>query len=117
MLLSKLTSSAQRNTTIPCQSPFCQELIFTYPRFYICSVSIRGIITLCIYHLWLVQSRDSAVGIATGYGLDDRGVGVRVQEGQEFSLLHVVQTGSGVHPTSYPMGNVGSFLGGRAAGA
>jgi hypothetical protein len=24
--------------------------------------------------------------------------------GQEFSLLHVVQTGSGVHPTSYPMG-------------
>jgi hypothetical protein len=22
----------------------------------------------------------------------------------EFSLLHVVQTGSGVHPTSYPMG-------------
>jgi hypothetical protein len=25
--------------------------------------------------------------------------------GQEFSLLRVVQTGSGVHPTSYPMGN------------
>jgi hypothetical protein len=27
------------------------------------------------------RSRDSAVGIATGYGLDDRGVGVRVPEG------------------------------------
>jgi hypothetical protein len=26
-------------------------------------------------------SRDSAVGIATGYGLDDRGVGVRVPVG------------------------------------
>jgi hypothetical protein len=26
-------------------------------------------------------SRDSAVGIATGYGLDDRGVGVRVPLG------------------------------------
>jgi hypothetical protein len=26
------------------------------------------------------------------------------RKGQEFSLLHVVQTGSGVHPTSYPMG-------------
>jgi hypothetical protein len=36
--------------------------------------------------------------------------------GQEFSLLHVVQTGSGVHPTSYPMGTWGSFPGGKAAG-
>jgi hypothetical protein len=36
--------------------------------------------------------RDSAVYIATGYGLDDRGVGV------------LVPAGSGVHPTSYPMG-------------
>jgi hypothetical protein len=33
------------------------------------------------------------------------------------SLLQVVQTGSGVHPTSYPMGTGGSFLGGKAAGA
>jgi hypothetical protein len=32
--------------------------------------------------------------------------------GQEFSLLHDVQTGSGVHPTSYRMGT-----GGKAAGA
>jgi hypothetical protein len=27
------------------------------------------------------KRRDSAVGIATGYGLDDQGVGVRVQVG------------------------------------
>jgi hypothetical protein len=27
------------------------------------------------------RSRDSAVGLATGYGLDDRGVGVRVPVG------------------------------------
>jgi hypothetical protein len=26
----------------------------------------------------MVRSRDSSVGIATGYGMDDRGVGVRV---------------------------------------
>jgi hypothetical protein len=32
--------------------------------------------------------------------------------GQEFSLLHVVQTGSGAHSASYPMGT-----GGKAAGA
>jgi hypothetical protein len=29
----------------------------------------------------IIRSRDSAVGIATGYGLDDREVGVRVPVG------------------------------------
>jgi hypothetical protein len=57
-------------------------------------------------------SRDSSVGIATGYGLDDQGgAGVRVPVGEKFSLLHIVQTGSGVHPTSYKMGTVGTFPG------
>jgi hypothetical protein len=37
--------------------------------------------------------------------------------GQEFSLLHVVQTGSGANPVSYPMGAGGSFRGGKAAWA
>jgi hypothetical protein len=32
------------------------------------------------------------------------------RQGKEFSLLHVVQTGSGAHPASYKMGNGGSFL-------
>jgi hypothetical protein len=36
--------------------------------------------------------------------------------GQEFSLLHVVQTGSGVHPSSYPIGTGGSFSGSKATG-
>jgi hypothetical protein len=36
-------------------------------------------------------------------------------KGQEFSLLHSVQTGSRVHPTSYPIGAGGSFPGGKAA--
>jgi hypothetical protein len=48
-----------------------------------------------------VVSRDSVVGIVTGYGLEDRGVGVRVPVGQEFSLLHVLQTDSVAHPASY----------------
>jgi hypothetical protein len=34
-----------------------------------------------------------------------------------FSLNHRVQTGSGAHPTSYPMGTRGSSPGGKAAGA
>jgi hypothetical protein len=44
-----------------------------------------------------VRSRDSAVGIATGYGLD-RGDGVRAPVGSRFSLFHVEQIGSGIHP-------------------
>jgi hypothetical protein len=35
--------------------------------------------------------------------------------GQEFSLLHVIQIGSGAHPASYPMGIGSSFPGGKAA--
>jgi hypothetical protein len=62
-------------------------------------------------------SRDRVVGIATGYGLEDQEVGVRVLMGQEFSFLHVVQTGSGAHPASYPMGNAGSYIGDKTAGA
>jgi hypothetical protein len=29
--------------------------------------------------------------------------------GQQLSLLHIVQTGSGAHPAFYPMGTTGSF--------
>jgi hypothetical protein len=31
-----------------------------------------------------------------------------------FSPLHCIQTSSGAHPASYPMGTRGSFLGGKA---
>jgi hypothetical protein len=55
------------------------------------------------------RSRNSVVGIATGCGLD----GVRVPVGSRI-LDH---TGSGVHSTSYPMGTVDHFPGGKAAGA
>jgi hypothetical protein len=54
------------------------------------------------------MSRDSAVGIATGYG-QDGGVGIPVPVGQEFSLLHVIQTGSGAHTASYPVDAGDSF--------
>jgi hypothetical protein len=64
------------------------------------------------------KSRDSSLGTALGYGLDDRGSRVRlsVRTGN-FSLHHRVQNGSGAHPASYPMGTEGSFPGGKAAGA
>jgi hypothetical protein len=66
----------------------------------------------------LRYSRDGSVGIALGYGLDDRGSRVRFPAGaRNFSLHHRVQSGSGAHPASYPMGTRGSFPWGKAAGA
>jgi hypothetical protein len=61
-------------------------------------------------------SRDSVVGIATGYWLDNRG-GQSSSPGRVKNFLHVVQTGSGANPASYPMGTGGSFPRGKAAGA
>jgi hypothetical protein len=60
----------------------------------------------------MLQVGRSRIGIATGYGLDDQGVGVRVALG---ARIFVVQTGSGAHLASYPMDIGGSFTGGKEA--
>jgi hypothetical protein len=52
--------------------------------------------------------------LATGWTTERSGFESR--KGQEFSLLHVVQTGSGFHPTSYTMGPGGSFSGVKRPG-
>jgi hypothetical protein len=58
-----------------------------------------------VWIIWNVKS----VGIALGYGLDDRGSRVRVPaRAGNFSLYHRVQNVSGTHPASYPMG-IGGF--------
>jgi hypothetical protein len=63
------------------------------------------------------KSRDSSVGIALGYGLDDWDSRIRFPAGAgNVSLHHLVQNGSGAHPASYPLDNRGSFCGGKAAG-
>jgi hypothetical protein len=65
-----------------------------------------------------VESRDSSVGIALGYGLDDRCSRVLFPAGAgNFPLHHRVQNGSGAHPASYPMGTRGSFPRSKVAGA
>jgi hypothetical protein len=57
-------------------------------------------------------SHDSSVGIALGYGLDDRDSRVRFPAGAgNFSLHHRVPNGSEAHPASYPMGKRGCSLG------
>jgi hypothetical protein len=54
----------------------------------------------------------SSVGIATGYGLDNRDSSVRFKAGAgNFSLHHRVQNGSATHTSSYPVGNGGYSLG------
>jgi hypothetical protein len=74
------------------------------------SKSVNFFIIRVLYHINYVyekiKSRDSAVGIVTGYRLDDREVGVQVPVGSRISLLQVVQTGSGIHTTSYTVGTV-----------
>jgi hypothetical protein len=47
-----------------------------------------------------IESRDSSLGIALGYGLDDRDSRVRFPAGDgDFSLHHRVQNGSGAPPS------------------
>jgi hypothetical protein len=71
-----------------------------------------------VYFITFSNSRDSSVGTALGYGLDDRGSRVRFPVGAgNFSLRRRVQNGSGAHPASYPMGIRGSFPEGKAAEA
>jgi hypothetical protein len=66
----------------------------------------------------LRRSRDYPVSIAIDYRLDNRMIGVQFPAGDgNFSFRHHVQTGSGAHPASYPMGTGGSFPGGKAGGA
>jgi hypothetical protein len=67
-------------------------------------------------HVCNYNSRNSSVGTATGYGLEDRGSRFRFPAGAgNFSLHHCVQNGSGAHPASYSMGTWGSSPAGKAA--
>jgi glutamine synthetase len=47
------------------------------------------------YRYW---KQDSAIGIATGYGLDNRRIGVRIPVNSRY------HSDSATHPTSYPLG-------------
>jgi hypothetical protein len=68
--------------------------------------------------LYTTIRQDSSIGIATGYGLESRGIEVRFSAGAGyFSLLQSVQTGSGAHPAAYPMGTRGLLPRRKAAGA
>jgi hypothetical protein len=58
------------------------------------------------------MGRGSLVSIVSGYALDHRAIGVRSPAGaKNFSCNLCVQTGSGTHPASCPMGTGGPFVG------
>jgi hypothetical protein len=56
-----------------------------------------------------IEEPGSSVSIVSGYGLDDRAIGVRSPAGAKD-----VQTGSVAHPASCTMGTGGPFPGGKA---
>jgi hypothetical protein len=63
------------------------------------------------------MSRDSSVGIALGYGLDNRGPRFRFLAGAgNISFHHRVEYGCGAHPASYPVGTRDSFPGVKRPG-
>jgi hypothetical protein len=48
-------------------------------------------------------------------GSDDRGIVVQARQRTSFLFLRSVQTGSGAHLASYPMGSWGYFVGVKVA--
>jgi hypothetical protein len=61
------------------------------------------------------RSRGSSVSIVSDYGLDDRAIGVRSPaEAKDFFSSLCVQTSSGAHPASYPVGTRDPFSGSKA---
>jgi hypothetical protein len=68
------------DSAFACAFHICYTFII---RSFLFKVDMIIIIIIII----IMGSWDSVVGIATGYELDDR-VGVRVQVGSRFSLLH-----------------------------
>jgi hypothetical protein len=60
-------------------------------------------------------SRDSSVGIATGYGLTAEELEFDFRQGvRDFSLLYIVQTDSGAYPASLSNEYWGLFPQGKA---
>jgi hypothetical protein len=61
-------------------------------------------------------SRGSSGSIVSDYGLDDRVIEVRIPtETEDFSSSPCVQTGSGAHPATYPLGTGGKARPGHDA--
>jgi hypothetical protein len=67
-------------------------------------VTVYDILTELIINNTIIGSRGSSGSTVSDYGLDDRAIEIRSPTGTDFSFSPCVQTGSGAHPASYPMG-------------
>jgi hypothetical protein len=73
-----------------------------------------------LMHLCAILYYIRRAGVAQAHSdclLHGRPRGRSSSHGRGKNFLHIVQTGSGVHPASYPMGTGGSLPGGKAAEA
>jgi hypothetical protein len=97
------------------------------PLHFLTTCYIRSIVTSSRFVLPYLEVRlhfgvfdwyrmsNSSGSIVSGYGLDDRVIGVRSPtEARNFSSILCVQTGSGAHPVSCTVGTGGPFPGGKA---
>jgi hypothetical protein len=106
-----MTGSDTQNNSIYHESlRFCNSNTETTWTNVFCTNTMLGDLDF----LWYICYK--TVGIAAGYRLGGQGVGVGTPAGARF-FLHVVQTSSGTHSASYPMGTGGSFSGRKATGA
>jgi hypothetical protein len=79
-----------------------------------CLIKHRSNFTFLIFPVHSVCQAGMAQWCSAG--LDDWGGGIQIPVGAgNFSPHHHIQTGSGTHPASYPMGTKGSFPGGEVA--
>jgi hypothetical protein len=74
-------------------------LFYVLFPFNLCLARLLLLVTLLVA-ITILRSRDSAVGIATGYGLDDRNVGVRVPVG---SRIFSTSSRPALGPTQPPL--------------
>jgi len=63
----------------------------------------------------LIRSRGSSVSTGTMLLAGWPGLITYWGKGGDFSLRHLVQTGYGTHPASYPMGTRGFYSGNKVA--
>jgi hypothetical protein len=83
-----------------------QKLIPCSASFLLVAYSLYSLILTIDAARLFSKSLSSAVGVMSGYGLNE-GSGFESRWSQKSPLLHIAQTGSRTHPTSYPVGPVG----------
>jgi hypothetical protein len=96
------------------------QLVNTYRQLLLTEDKVKRLsreVSTCIrLGTQIERSRNSSISVETRLQAGRPGFESR-QDSEIISPLHRVQTGSGAHPTSYPVDSRDSFLGDIAVGA